>query len=53
MKVSGDQAHLTGPGDSLGPVSRAELGQDVAHVLLDGVQDDHELAAARSTQGSI
>ena len=41
---SGDQVQLAGPGDGLGAVGRAELGQDVAHVLFDGVQGDHELA---------
>ena len=39
-----DQAELAGAGDGLGAVARAELGQDVADVLLDGVEGDHELA---------
>ena len=42
--ASGNQAHLTGPGDGLGAVGRAELAQDMADVLLDRVQRDHELA---------
>ena len=42
--ASGDEAQLTGPGDGLGAVGRAELAQHVAHVLLDGVQGDHQFA---------
>ncbi len=38
----GDQAESAGPGDGLGAVSRAELGEDVADVLFDGVEGDHE-----------
>ena len=41
--ASGDQAQLAGPGDGLGPVGRAELAQDMADVLLDGVESDHKL----------
>jgi hypothetical protein len=33
-----DQVELSGPGDGLGAVGRAELVQDVAGVLLDGVE---------------
>ena len=40
----GDQAELACAGDGLGAVGRAELAQDVADVLLDGVEGDHELA---------
>ena len=36
--MSGDQAELPGPGDGLGPVGRAELTQDMAYMLLDGVE---------------
>ena len=39
----GDQPQLSRPRDGLGAVGRAELVQDVADVLLDGVQADHEL----------
>jgi hypothetical protein len=39
-----DQAQLSCPGDGLGAVGRAELAQDVADVLLDGIEGDHELA---------
>jgi hypothetical protein len=38
-------AQLPGAGDSLGPIRRAELGQDVADVLLDRVQGDYKLAS--------
>src|SRR5918994_6929546 len=38
-----DQAELSGPGCGLGAVGRAELVQDVADVLLDGVEGDHQL----------
>src|SRR5918995_3308958 len=38
-----DQAELSGPGCGLGAVGRAELVQDVAGVLLDGVEGDHQL----------
>ena len=38
----GDQAQFPGPGDGLGAVGRAELVHDVADVLLDGVEGDHE-----------
>ena len=40
---SGDQAELACAGDGLGAVGRAELAQDVADVLLDGIEGDHEL----------
>src|SRR5215472_13112548 len=39
----GDQAELAGPGDGLGAVGRAELAQDVADVLFDRVEADHQL----------
>jgi hypothetical protein len=42
--VLGDQAKLPRPGDGLGAIGRAELVQDVADVLLDGVEGDHELS---------
>ncbi len=38
----GDQAEFAGLGDGFGAVSRAELGEDVADVLFDGVEGDHE-----------
>src|SRR6185437_6517634 len=41
---SGNQAELAGAGGGLAAAGRAELAQDVADVLLDGVEDDHELA---------
>ena len=44
MTPSGDQAQLPRPGDGLGTVGRAEFAQDVADVLLDGVEGDHEVA---------
>ena len=43
---SGDQAQLPCPGDGLGAVGRAELGQEMADVLLDGVEGYHKLARA-------
>src|SRR5215470_15661625 len=39
----GNQAELAGPGDGLGAVGRAELAQDVADVLFDRVEADHQL----------
>ena len=42
--VLGNQVQVARPGDGLGPVSRAKLRQNVADVLFDGVEDDHELA---------
>jgi hypothetical protein len=41
--MSGDQAELPGPRDGLGPVGRAELAQDVGHVLFDRVQRHHQV----------
>jgi hypothetical protein len=38
-----DQAELSGSGCGFGAVGRAELVQDVADVLLDGVEGDHQL----------
>ena len=43
----GDQAQLTSPRNGLGAVGRAELAQNVADMLLDGVEGDHELASDR------
>ena len=40
----GDQPELTRPGDGFGAVGRAELAQQMADMLLDRVQGDHELA---------
>jgi LuxR family transcriptional regulator, maltose regulon positive regulatory protein len=39
-----EQAQVAGPGDRLGPVVGAELGVEVAHVGLDGVDRDVQLA---------
>jgi hypothetical protein len=39
----GDQAELAGAGDGFGAVGRAELAQQVADVLLDSVEGDHQL----------
>jgi hypothetical protein len=39
----GDQAKLACPGDSLGAVGRAELAKDVADVLFDRIEADHQL----------
>ena len=39
----GDQAELAGAGDGLGAVGRAELAQQVADVLFDRVEADHQL----------
>src|SRR5215470_11622984 len=38
-----NQAELAGPGDGLGAVGRAELAEDVADVLFDRVEADHQL----------
>ena len=37
-----DQPEFPRPGDSLGAVGRAEFAQDVADVLLDGIEGDDE-----------
>ena len=39
----GDQSELAGLGDGLGAVGRPQLAQDVADVLFDGVEGDHQL----------
>src|SRR6266702_1585370 len=39
----GDQSELAGPGDGLGAVGRAELAEDVADVLLNRIEGDHQL----------
>jgi hypothetical protein len=38
-----DRAQLSGSGCGFGAVGRAELVQDVADVLLDGVEGGHQL----------
>jgi hypothetical protein len=40
---SGEQPQRGRPGNGLGTVGRAELAQDMAYVLLDRVERDHEL----------
>src|SRR5262249_6726337 len=40
----GGQPEFPRPGDGLGAVGRAELAEQVADVLLDGVEGDDELA---------
>jgi hypothetical protein len=40
MTPSGDQAQLPRPGDGLGTVGCAEFAQDVADVLVDGIEGD-------------
>src|SRR6202034_1399018 len=42
LRVLRDQVQFPGPGDRLGPVDRAELGQNVADVPLDGVEGEDE-----------
>src|SRR6516162_6005940 len=39
-----DQPEFPRPGDGLGAVGRAELAQQVADMLLDGIDGDDELA---------
>jgi hypothetical protein len=46
--VSGDQAELPGPRDSLGAVGRPKLAQDVSHVLLDRVERHHQFVGAQA-----
>ena len=41
--VSGDQAHVACAGYGLGAVGRAELAQDVGHVLFDRVERHHQV----------
>ncbi len=43
----GNQAQFPGAGDGLCAVARAELAEDVADVLFDGVEGDHEPWAMR------
>src|SRR5262249_54548465 len=48
----GDQAQLPGPGDGLGGIGRAQLGQNVADVLLDGEQGDEQLLGDGLVRGA-
>jgi hypothetical protein len=48
--MSGNQAQLPGPRGGLGPVGRAELAQDVGHMLFDRVERHHQLAVGQRWQ---
>src|SRR5918993_5202 len=43
LTPSGDEAEPAGVGHGFGAVGRAELGEDMAGVLLDRLQGDHQL----------
>jgi len=42
-EASGDEAEFPGPGDGFGAVGRTELAENMADVLLHGVEGDDEL----------
>ena len=43
VRELGDQAEPTGSGDGLGAIHRAELAEDAADVILDGVEGDQQV----------